>query len=169
MKLYVELLLDVWREVGRHLEIQDSVDRIGPLIARRMPFESILVRVIDLERGRVETLVRAPPQERAGQVAQRYAEPSEAELEGLVAWWREGEPTRLTVETARRRLPGLLPRRARGRGFVWHHTFRCPNAGCCCALVGSTRPIPARARAACSRPCSSRWRWRSKAIIASVS
>ena len=45
MDVNAELLLDVWREVGRHLEIQDSVDRIGPLIARRMPFESVLVRV----------------------------------------------------------------------------------------------------------------------------
>ena len=60
MDVNADLLLDVWGEVGRHLEIEESLDRIGPLIARRMPFEAVLVRVIDLERRRVETLVRAP-------------------------------------------------------------------------------------------------------------
>ncbi len=59
MDAYSELLLDVWREVGRHLEIQESIDRIGRLIGQRMPFESVLVRVLDVERSRVETLVRA--------------------------------------------------------------------------------------------------------------
>ena len=53
-----ELLLDVWREVGRHLEIEESVDRIGPLIGRRMRFDSVLVRVLDVERGKIETLVQ---------------------------------------------------------------------------------------------------------------
>jgi len=108
MDAYAELLLDVWREVGRHLEIQDSVDRIGPLIARRMPFELVLVRVIDFERGRVETLVRAPAHERSGD-SLKGTEASEAELEGLLAWWRKNETARLAAETARRRLPCLLP------------------------------------------------------------
>jgi hydrogenase-4 transcriptional activator len=108
MDINAELLLDVWREVGRHLEIQESVDRIGPLIARRMPFESVLVRVIDLERGRVETLVRAPLREVPGE-SLKIGDTKEAPLERLLAWWRTGEPARLSVETARRRLPGLLP------------------------------------------------------------
>ena len=47
-------------------EIQESFDRIGPLIARRMPFESVVMRAIDQERGRVETLVRAPAGGRPG-------------------------------------------------------------------------------------------------------
>ena len=108
MDINAELLLDVWREVGRHLEIQESVDRIGPLIARRMPFESVLVRVIDLERGRVETLVRAPRREVPGEPKQ-IADGREAPLEKLLAWWRKGQPARMSVEAARRRLPGLLP------------------------------------------------------------
>jgi hydrogenase-4 transcriptional activator len=108
MDVNAELLLDVWREVGRHLEIEESLDRIGPVIARRMPFEAVLVRVIDLERRRVETLVRAPARGRAGDLLDG-AEASEAEMERLLSWWRKGDPIRLAVETARRRLPGLLP------------------------------------------------------------
>jgi hydrogenase-4 transcriptional activator len=108
MDINAELLLDVWREVGRHLEIQESVDRIGPLVARRMPFESVLIRVIDLERGRVETLVRAPVRELPGE-SLKIGDTKEAPLERLLAWWRKGEPARLSVEAARRRLPGLLP------------------------------------------------------------
>jgi hydrogenase-4 transcriptional activator len=108
MDVNAELLLDVWREVGRHLEIHDSVDRIGPLIARRMPFEAVLVRVIDHERGRVETLVRAPDRARPSESLEG-TEASDTELEKLLAWWRKGEPARLAVETLRRRLPGLVP------------------------------------------------------------
>jgi hydrogenase-4 transcriptional activator len=103
-----ELLLDVWREVGRHLEIQDSVDRIGPLIGRRMPFDAVLVRVLEVERGKIETLVRAPAWERPGDPP-TGTEATQGELKALLAWWRKGKPARLTVEAARRRLPGLLP------------------------------------------------------------
>ena len=113
MDINAELLLDVWREVGRHLEIQESVDRIGPLIGRRMPFESVLIRVIDLERNRVETLVRAPLRELADE-SLKVADTRDAPLDRLLAWWRKGEPARLSVETAKRRLPGLLPPRLEG-------------------------------------------------------
>ncbi|MFI5459696.1 MAG: sigma 54-interacting transcriptional regulator [Isosphaerales bacterium] len=113
MHVYAELLLDVWREVGRHSEIQESVDRIRPLLARRMPFEWVLIREIDLERGRVETLIRAPGNDGPDELLS-VAEPGERELEGLLAWWRKGEPARLAVEPARRRLPGLVPQGLEG-------------------------------------------------------
>jgi hydrogenase-4 transcriptional activator len=114
MDINAELLLDVWREVGQHLEIQESVDRIGPLIARRMPFESVLIRVIDLGRGRVETLVRAPRREEGPGESLKVADAGEAPMEKVLAWWRKGEPARVSVEVARRRLPGLLPRGLEG-------------------------------------------------------
>ncbi len=113
MEKYATLLLDVWREVGRHLEIEESIDRIVPHLLRRLPFEWMLIRQLDLDRGRVETLVRAPgrdgPEELLG-----IAEPGEKAMEGLLAWWRMGRPARLAVETARRRLPGLLPPKLEG-------------------------------------------------------
>ena len=113
MSAYADFLLDVWREVGRHLEIQNSVDRIGPLIARRIPFELLLIRVIDFERGRVETLVRTPA---AGRYREslKGTEASDVEMAGLLACWRKGETALLAAETARRRLPCLLPLRVEG-------------------------------------------------------
>ena len=107
----LELLLDVWREVGQHLAIRDSVDRIGPLIGRCMPFESILVREIEPERSRVETLAIAPATTGPSHAG---IEITEQELEILLGWWRKGEPARLAAETARRRLPGLVPPRLVG-------------------------------------------------------
>jgi transcriptional regulator with GAF, ATPase, and Fis domain len=116
MEKHAAILLDVWREVGRHLELQESVDRIVPLIARRFPFEGVLVRQIDQQRGRVETLVRAPGREGPDELLS-VAELDEMEIKKLVAWWRGGEPARLSVEAARRRLPGLVPRGVAGEVF----------------------------------------------------
>jgi hypothetical protein len=52
----LELLLDVWREVGRHLDLVESVERIAPLLHRGLPVAHMLVRRIDLKRSCVETL-----------------------------------------------------------------------------------------------------------------
>src|SRR5438270_14079684 len=50
------LLLDVWREVCRHLEIGESVERLGPILARRLPADFLLVRHLDLSRSCLETV-----------------------------------------------------------------------------------------------------------------
>ena len=53
----VPMLLEAWREAGRHLEIGEAVERVAPLLARRLPADLVLVRWFDLARGCVETLV----------------------------------------------------------------------------------------------------------------
>jgi transcriptional regulator with GAF, ATPase, and Fis domain len=113
MEKYAAILLDVWREVGRHLEIQESVDRIFPLLSRRFPLARVLIRQIDQERGRVETLVRAPELKGPDELLS-VAEPGQKELKRLVAWWRAGATARLAVDAARRRLPGLVPQGLEG-------------------------------------------------------
>ena len=117
MDANAELLLDMWREVGRHLEIQESVDRIGPLIARRMPFEAVLVRTIDDKRSRVETLVRAPARGRAGDLTEG-TEASDAELEKLVAWWRKRRAGAAGGRGGAPEVAGPRAGRARRRGIV---------------------------------------------------
>ena len=169
MDVNAELLLDVWREVGRHLEIQDSIDRIGPLIARRMPFESVLVRVIDVERrpGRdAGSRPRAWTRGRACSRGQKRVKPS---WSGCWPGGEKGEPARLAVETARRRLPGFLPPGLEGEVLCGPLRSSAQYLGRRCDLVGSTGAVPSVSTSCCSRRCWSRWRWPLKATIASAS
>src|SRR5688572_7252949 len=52
----MQLLFDVWREACRHIEIGELVARIAPRIAQRVPLDRLLVRRVELERLRLETL-----------------------------------------------------------------------------------------------------------------
>ena len=56
MEHHSRLLLDVWREACRHIEIAEATDLITPLIVRHLPVDQLALRVIDLERGTVDTV-----------------------------------------------------------------------------------------------------------------
>jgi len=108
MERFMPLLLDVWREACRHIEISESLDRMAPVLARRLPVSLVLVRRIDLQRSCVETVAMGlgrpgphPGQTRDGCSAE--------ELDRLVGWCRQGQVLRASSETAAQRLPGLMP------------------------------------------------------------
>ena len=56
MERHASLLLDVWREVCRHIEIGESIERLGPILMRRLPIDTILIRRLDPARSCVETV-----------------------------------------------------------------------------------------------------------------
>ena len=56
MERHAATLLDVWREVCRHIEIGDSVERVAPLLASRLPADLLLVRHLDVPRSHLETV-----------------------------------------------------------------------------------------------------------------
>lgn len=51
-----ELLLDVWREVCRHLEIRESTVTITAMLARHLPVEALLVRRFSTDQTTLETV-----------------------------------------------------------------------------------------------------------------
>jgi hydrogenase-4 transcriptional activator len=53
------MILEVWREVCRHLEIRESVERLLPRLAEELPLETLMIRRIDRERSCLETLAIA--------------------------------------------------------------------------------------------------------------
>ena len=55
------MLLEVWREVCRHLEIRESVTRIAPLLAQQLPLDLLLVRRIDRDHSSVDTVAVGRP------------------------------------------------------------------------------------------------------------
>lgn len=108
MERFTTLLLDIWREACRHIEIGEAVDRMAPLLAKRLPIEWILVRKLDLAHGVVETVAAGacrsilPPSHGKAQI-------DAAQLESLAAWCRAGQIAGDAAEALSARLPGLLP------------------------------------------------------------
>ncbi len=52
----IQVLLGVWREVCRHIAIEESVARVAPLLVQRLPLEELLIRSIDVARSALETV-----------------------------------------------------------------------------------------------------------------
>ena len=55
----MSIVAQVWREVGRHLEIQESVRRIAPLLGAHLPIHAVLLRRLDSEPMRLVTVASA--------------------------------------------------------------------------------------------------------------
>jgi transcriptional regulator with GAF, ATPase, and Fis domain len=89
------LLLDVWREVCRHIEIGEAAENIAALLVRHMPLELVLVRRLDRQRQCLETVavgsgtiqrMVAP----AAPLPEAKSECSEDQTKPLLAWCRQG-------------------------------------------------------------------------------
>ncbi len=86
----MQLLFDVWREACRHIEIGEFVARIAPLLAQRVPFEHLLVRRVEPDRQRIETLATGTRDPRALQLRAR-SECTGQEMERVLTWCKGGE------------------------------------------------------------------------------
>lgn len=107
------LLVKVWREVCRHLKISESLERLAPLMARRMPLEFVFVRQLDKKRSFAETVAdwkRRPNQP----VPPSRSDCSPDELKRLLSWCQEKRVLHEPAEAANERLPGLVPSGLRG-------------------------------------------------------
>ena len=54
-----ETLVEIWREVGRHLEVGASLGRLAPLIARKLPLAQVALWRIEPDTGRAWVLALA--------------------------------------------------------------------------------------------------------------
>ncbi|MCK4657939.1 MAG: sigma-54-dependent Fis family transcriptional regulator [Phycisphaerae bacterium] len=117
MERFANLLLDVWQEACRHIEIHESTARITPLLGKCLPIGILLVRRINLQHSCVETVAvgscsSAPLPQLARSV--RAAE----ELEHLLTWCRRGELLRLTPGGARQEYRLFAPDGVEGEVLV---------------------------------------------------
>jgi hydrogenase-4 transcriptional activator len=55
------VLVDVWREACRHIEIQESTQTIARILAKLGPIRQLLVRSIDRSRNCLETVANRIP------------------------------------------------------------------------------------------------------------
>jgi transcriptional regulator with GAF, ATPase, and Fis domain len=86
----MQILLDVWREACRHIEIGEFVNRIAPRLAQRLPIELLLVRRVELERGRLETLATGA-KDAGSSLPRARTECSPNEMNQVLRWCKGGE------------------------------------------------------------------------------
>src|SRR5262249_5632533 len=102
------LLLELWREVCRHIEIGESVARLAPILADHLPADFLIVRHFDIAHSRLETVATGIC--RPGHVAlSPRSELSPQDLDRLLIWCRQSRNWRLDASKVMSQLPGSLP------------------------------------------------------------
>ncbi len=94
MQRFMTLLLDVWRAACRHIEIRESTAQIAPLLGKRLPVESVIVRRVDVEHSCLETVGEGSAHGSTALHDIRTGCDAD-ELERVLAWCRRGAVTRL--------------------------------------------------------------------------
>ena len=85
----MDFVLSVWREACRHIELEDSIDRIARLLPAQLPADAIVVRRLNYPQSRLETAAVALC--RAGEPVATTAAPCAADqLSAVLDWCRRG-------------------------------------------------------------------------------
>jgi transcriptional regulator with GAF, ATPase, and Fis domain len=92
MEQFTVLLLDVWREACRHIEIAESTTNIAQLLVSQMPIELLLVRRIEKEGSYCET-VGVGLSSRTYRVLPERTDCSATHMTRLLDWCHGGEVT----------------------------------------------------------------------------
>jgi hydrogenase-4 transcriptional activator len=90
MEKFQRVLLNVWREACRHIEICQCVETIAPMLLADLPLDQLLVRRIDRQRSCLETVAVGLPASVAHPVGERN-ECSTSQIKRLLAWCSRNE------------------------------------------------------------------------------
>jgi len=90
MEKFQPVLLKVWQEACRHIEIGDSTETITAILAEHVPIDRILVRRVDPERLSLETVAVGSARPDSSNPAAR-TEVSRSQMAELLAWCRRQE------------------------------------------------------------------------------
>jgi transcriptional regulator with GAF, ATPase, and Fis domain len=82
------LLLEVWREVGRHLELPDLMQRLAERLRQALPV-SLLVRRVDVAAGCIETVATGLGARQPAPARVR-TDVSRESLQAIAGWCRSG-------------------------------------------------------------------------------
>lgn len=109
------LLLDAWREAGRHATIDETTERLAERMGKELPADALLVRRLDPGRLRLETVAVGACNPDAPAPAISRTELSAAQLEALLAWGRGGTVLRGALDGL---LGTLVPGGGRGAALA---------------------------------------------------
>jgi len=136
MKRFSPLLLDIWREVCRHIEIGESVERLAPILARHLPVDLILVRRLDTPRASLETVATGLCHSEPPALRSRTECNADA-LERILGWVEKKDVVRGSARRINHELPGLLPDGVEGDVLAGPLTSEEGSTG---VLILLTRP-----------------------------
>ncbi len=92
-----EILLDVWKEAGRHIEISEFCGIVSNMLTPRLPLEQVIVLEIDRERSQVEPITMGFPEGKPFALEGREAL-SPSDLQALLAWCKRKDSTLISPE-----------------------------------------------------------------------
>ena len=84
-----DLLLRVWREACRHIELEQSIEEIARLISADVAADYLIVRQLDLIHGGLDTVAQAPCRPNAPGVAATRSNLSDAAMQDVLVWHRD--------------------------------------------------------------------------------
>ncbi|HEX7478762.1 MAG TPA: sigma 54-interacting transcriptional regulator, partial [Polyangiales bacterium] len=106
----MSFVAELWREVGRHRELQESLRRLSPMLARRWPIDLVLVRRLDREPMRLTTVATASCGGAEGQEPQSTrTECDPRAAEAVTRFLRLGEATLISTLERTPLCAALLP------------------------------------------------------------
>ena len=94
MEQFQKILLEVWREACRHIEIGESARAIAAILREYMPLERLAIHRLDAEHARVAIAAVVPD---AGDVLPGSQALPASELKRIESWIREAKPMHLAA------------------------------------------------------------------------
>jgi transcriptional regulator with GAF, ATPase, and Fis domain len=111
----MSFLAELWREVSRHLELDESVRRIAPMLAGHLPVDLIVVRRLDREPLRLTTVASAFARtDEAIETQQTRTECEAIAAPGLMRFLSGGRAALLTQPDSAELARALTPQGLRG-------------------------------------------------------
>jgi hydrogenase-4 transcriptional activator len=106
----MSFLTELWREVSRHLELDESMRRIAPILAEHLPLQRVLVRRLDREPTRLTTVASASARPTSFQEQQATrSECDVANVDELMRYLAEGRALLLNPNEQVRLCRTLIP------------------------------------------------------------
>ena len=84
-------MLRVWREVGRNIELEQSIEGIAALIGSHTAADHVLVRQLDLIHAGLDTVASAPCRRNAPAVAASRSDLTDAAMQDFLVWCRDSK------------------------------------------------------------------------------
>lgn len=137
MERHASFLLPVWQEVCRHIELEDSLARLAPVLRRRLAIDELAVRHFDAAKGICET-VSLNAGEPLATPARARVEVSSVEMQGALSWCRGGNVQRGTSARLRKRWQGLIP--AQFKGHVLIGPLQCGEQDAGALILAARNP-----------------------------
>lgn len=94
MERFMPLLLTIWCDACRHMEIAESVARMAPILARRLPVDLVVVRRLDLQHSLVETVATGVCLSSVQARGSVRTDCKPEDIERILSWCREGNVIR---------------------------------------------------------------------------